>query len=238
MKKRNWLFTITAIILLFIPPFTVNLLFKIKTNIWILQAEWSEDALLGYLGSLTGSFATLAAVLLTIHFTKEQQQNELAVLSKPWLTSSTKLLSDIKDVAKEENGLTWFVSYNENTFGVGHKVPYLLSKPTHIFNKNDCVIRYQLTNVGGNTATKLDIQLNGAPLFPIFALGVHTPLVLVFVLPLQHGELKTKYTLNFSYSDIMSYKKYSQQETLTIMRDEYGVTFAQEISETLSEPRD
>lgn len=92
-------------------------------------------------------------------------------------------------------------------------------------------------NAGGNTASRLQLTLDGYPLFPDFALAKDHVKKIVFVLPLREGEKQSRYVLKFKYGDIVSPTTYSQIETLNIVQDEYGVTFSQSMDDLLTAPK-
>ena len=135
------------------------------------------------------------------------------------------------------DGKTTFVAPNGELFGSSKEAPWAVKKGTHEINKTDCVIRYEIMNAGGNTATRLHFTLDGYPLFPDFALAKDQVKKIIFVLPLREGEKQSQYVLKFVYGDVVSSMTYSQIETLNIMQDEHGVTFSQSMADLLTAPK-
>ena len=236
MKKNIWILLLFVIGILLIVPLTVNILFKIETNTVILQAEWSADALLGYIGALFGAFATIVAVILTIRFTKEQQRQENIIAARPWLVSNSLRLNSNEAIQAEENTSARFIYLSDGSFVVSITAPFNVKRGTHKINKEDCVVKYCIKNVGGNTATNFSMSLDGAPLLPNTALALNSELILILSLPLKDNDDESRYTLCFSYGDIVSEMMYFQKETLIIKKDKYGVTFAQTTEDFLTGP--
>lgn len=237
-KKKSKLLYIAALFaIIAIIPFIVSAIFKIHPHHNIFSAEWTSDGYLGYIGSLIGTAATIYAVRITIVNERKRQEEERIILAKPWLSSETLLLCSNKDIQEEENGKTTFVAPNGELFGSSKEAPWAVKKGTHEINKTDCVIRYEIMNAGGNTATRLHFTLDGYPLFPDFALAKDQVKKIIFVLPLREGEKQSQYVLKFVYGDVVSSMTYSQIETLNIMQDEHGVTFSQSMADLLTAPK-
>lgn len=181
--------------------------------------------------------ATIYAVRITIVNERKRREEERIILAKPWLVSETLLLCSNKEIQEEENGSTTFVSLNGDLFGSGKGTPSKIKSGSHEINKTDCVIKYEIMNVGGNSATRLKLTLDDYPLFPDFALAKDQVKKIIFVLPLREGEKQSQYVLKFVYGDVVSFMTYSQIETLNIMQDEHGVTFSQSMADLLTAPK-
>ena len=235
--KTIILYAVAFIVVAIIVPFAISAIFKIHPHRHIFSAEWTADGYLGYIGALIGAAATIYAVRITIVNERKRQEEERIILAKPWLSSETLLLCSNKDIQEEENGKTTFVALNGELFGSSKEAPWAVKKGTHEINKTDCVIRYEIMNAGGNTATRLHFTLDGYPLFPDFALAKDQVKKIIFVLPLREGEKQSQYVLKFVYGDVVSSMTYSQIETLNIMQDEHGVTFSQSMADLLTAPK-
>lgn len=235
--KTIILYAFAFIVVAIIVPFAISAIFKIHPQRHIFSAEWTADGYLGYIGALIGAAATICAVRITIVNERKQQEEERIISAKPWLASQTLLLCSNKDIQEEENGMTTFVALNGNMFGSSKETPWKIKKGTHEINKTDCVIRYEIMNAGGNTATRLHLTLDGCPLFPDFALAKDWVKKIIFVLPLREGEKQSHYVLKFVYGDVVSSTTYSQIEVLNIMQDEHGVTFSQSMADFLTAPK-
>lgn len=236
-KKINVLYITALIVVIAIIPFAVSAIFKIHPHQNIFSAEWTSDGYLGYIGSLIGAAATIYAVRITIINERKCQEEERIISAKPWLTSETLLICSNKEIQEEENGMTTFVSLNGELFGSSKETPWIIKNESHEINKTDCVIRYEIMNAGGNTATRLQLTLDDYPLFPDFALAKDHVKRIIFVLPLRENETQSSYVLKFRYGDVVSSTTYFQSETLNIMQDEHGVTFSQSKDDLLTAPK-
>ena len=224
-------------IIIVIVPFLINIIFKINTGIRLFQAEWSPDAFLTYIGSILGAVATIIAVKITIDYTSEQKMKEYIILSKPWITSKLELLNANNEIINQENGSTLFISLNGNDFGSSTKVPFSIRKGTHEINKKDCVIKYSIKNVGGNTATFISMSLNGQPLLPDFALNKTDEKIFVMMLPLVGNQDETEYKIQFLFGDIISEIKYKQEEIVIVKKDDYSCTVVQSQNNLITAPK-
>lgn len=236
-RKTSVICVVALIVVAIIVPFAISAVFKIHPHRHIFSAEWTADGYLGYIGALIGAVATIYAVRITIVNERKRQEEERIILAKPWLSSETLLLCSNKDILEEENGKTTFAALNGELFGSSKEVPWSVKKGTHEINKTDCVIRYEIMNAGGNTATRLKLTLDGYPLFPDFALAKDQVKKIIFVLPLREGEKQSRYVLKFEYGDVVSSTTYSQIEALNIMQDEHGVAFSQNMADLLTAPK-
>lgn len=234
--KRNK--TAVGVVVVFALAFALILTsIIISTYSPLVSSEISADGLLSYIGALLGAAATICAVRITIVNERNRQEEDRIISAKPWLASETLMLCSNEDIQEEENGMTTFVALNGNLFGSSKAAPWEVKKGTHEINKTDCIIKYEIMNAGGNTASRLQLTLDGYPLFPDFALAKDHVKKIIFVLPLREGEKQSRYVLKFKYGDIVSPTTYSQIETLNIVQDEYGVTFSQSMDDLLTAPK-
>ena len=237
MKKRILFHIgIAVIALIFVAaPFIVNAIIRKYAD--ASYCELSLDGYLGYIGAFIGAAATIIAVKITIAHERKQHEQERILCAKPWLTSESILLNSDDEIKQEADGQTTFVFRDSKGFVCSKKVPYLIEKGTHEINKKDCVVKYTIENVGGNTATKFNMTFEGTRLFPDFAIAKGGKRKIVFVLPLREGEKTSKYVLKFIYGDIVSNVVYYQTEELNIVQYENGVTFTQSTDDLLSPPK-
>ena len=239
MKKSHiFLYGALSIVIIFVIPIIVSNVYRQPAYCSFLVAEWEAETYLGYIGSFLGAAATIYAVRATIVHERKQQENARIIAVKPWLASETQLLNSNGEIQCEENGRTIFVFLNGDSFGSTKNLPYMIKKGPHEINKKDCVIKYGLTNVGGNTATGLSFTLDGKPLLPDFALAKDCKKEFIFILPLRENDEKSSYNLKFSYGDIVSNTRYWQTETLNVAQAEHGVTFTQGMNDLLTEPQE
>lgn len=88
IKKHKMLFIIMCVIILFVLigiPFTINLLYKVGTNINVFQAEWSAGDALGYYGAVLSFLGTVilgALALYQNHIIKEEADKKAALLEE------------------------------------------------------------------------------------------------------------------------------------------------------------
>ena len=88
IKKHKVLFIIICVIILIAligVPFAINLLFKVDTNINVLQAEWSAGDALGYYGAVLSFLGTVilgALALYQNHIIKEEADKKAALLGE------------------------------------------------------------------------------------------------------------------------------------------------------------
>ena len=158
--KTIILYAVAFIVVAIIVPFAISAIFKIHPHRHIFSVEWTADGYLGYIGALIGAAATICAVRITIVNERKRQEEERIILAKPWLVSETLLLCSNKEIQEEENGSTTFVSLNGDLFGSGKGTPSEIKSGSHEINKTDCVIKYEIMNVGGNSATRLKLTLD------------------------------------------------------------------------------
>lgn len=237
MKKRIIFYIGIAVVALILvaAPFIVNAIIRKCAD--ASYCELSLDGYLGYIGALIGAAATIIAVKITIAHERKQHEQERFLFARPWLTSESILLNSNDEIKQEADGQTTFVFRDSKGFVCSKKVPYLIEKEKHEINKKDCVVKYTIANAGGNTATKFKLTIDGAQLFPDFAIAKGSKRKIVFVLPLRESEKTSKYVLKFIYGDLVSNAIYSQTEALNVVQDEYGVTLTQSMDDLLSSPK-
>ena len=231
--KKYWPWAVTAVLFIIGGPIIINELYKTGKGYLTL---WGAADVLSYYGTLLGAVATIVAVVLTIRFTKKQQMEEHCIAAKPFLTSETILLNSNEEIWLLENGQTLYIFPYNDLWGVSTSTDVRIRKNIHQVNKEDCAIKYALTNIGGNSATNIRMCLNGKPLIPDYGIGKDKEKVFVFLLKLNEGEELSRYDLTFEYGDIVSETRFIQKETLIIKKDDPGITFCQGTNELLTNP--
>ena len=231
-KVVLWVFLVFLLVLGI--PAGINECYKMNGDYTTL---WSAADVLSYYGTLLGATATIVAVVWTIRFSKTQQQEERILAAKPWLTSKTELLNSIQEIVALQNGSTLYLFQSNDTWSMSKIAPYAIREGLHQINQTECAIKYELLNVGGNSATSINILFEGMPIIPPFALSKDANIVFVFVLPSKAGQEETKYTLSIDYGDTVSKTIYMQQEVLIVKRVAVGVTFAQGRNDLLTTPK-
>lgn len=71
IRKNKKLFIFFIIIIALLPIVSIHFLFKLKTNIYWLQAEWGPGDLLGYFGDLLSFLGTVSLGIIAIYQTEK-----------------------------------------------------------------------------------------------------------------------------------------------------------------------
>lgn len=71
IRKNKKLFIFFIIIIALLPIVSIHFLFKLKTNIYWLQAEWGPGDLLGYFGNLLSFLGTVSLGIIAIYQTEK-----------------------------------------------------------------------------------------------------------------------------------------------------------------------
>ena len=209
-------------------------------NLCNCVANWNitPDGWLAFSGAILGAFATIIAVIITIKYEKAKDKEDRIIASKPWITTDNELINNKKRLYELIENNVLYVFKNGKFFGTSKIIPSYLKNESNKFNQNECIIYYSFLNGGGNTATLLDIELNGQKLLPLFSLTTNKEQSWILILPSEENNIETRYTVTFNYGDIVSDTKYMQAETLIIKRDAHGVTLIQNENETINSPKE
>lgn len=198
--------------------------------------EATYDGWLGFLGSILGAAATIAAVIITIKNESKRQKKNDILKSKPWINSKSNFISaqeDIEKIKKENN--TYIYKCDNNWTSRDDYYPKLVEKYYNA-NRIGCIIKYEFTNVGGNTATYIKFLINDEITIPQFALAVGNKVSLVLFLPLINNK-DTEYKLKLEYGDVVSDTKYYQQEAFLVKKTNVGATISQKMENLISAPQ-
>lgn len=197
--------------------------------------DLSADGILGFLGEIIGAVATIIAVISTIKYEKKKEVRERVVLNKPWITTDYELISDNAQLSQLRNKVL-YVFKSGKIFCSSSIIPMKLENKKYEFNSTECVIYYTFLNSGGNTATNLNIEINGKKILQPFCLPLGKEQKWVIILPKINDENESKYTISFNYGDIVSGTQYEQHEVLTIKKYFDGLTLSQDEKELLTSP--
>ncbi|GEM_PF-1710135 len=197
--------------------------------------DLSADGILGFLGEIIGAVATIIAVISTIKYEKKKEVRERVVLNKPWITTDYELISDNAQLSQLRNKVLYVYKFGSG-FCASSTVPMKLEDKNYKFNSTECVIYYTFLNSGGNTATNLNIEINGKKILQPFCLPLGKEQKWVIILPKINDENESKYTISFNYGDIVSGTQYEQHEVLTIKKYFDGLTLSQDEKELLTSP--
>jgi len=225
---------LAAIALIVGVPLIINESYKMNSG---YTTCWGASDVLSYYGTILGATATIIAVIMTIRFSKKQQREERIIGAKPWLSSITELLNSHSEIEELQRLNSLYVFINGDAWGVSKSFPHSLREENYAINQIDCVIKYILSNVGGNSATNICITINGQSIIPPFALAKDKSQCFAFVLPLESGSIETKYHIVFEYGDTVSKTVYTQEETVIVKKGEHGVTLAQGMNDLLTAPK-
>lgn len=196
----------------------------------------SEDAILGFFGEIFGAVATIIAVIATIIHEKKKEIRERVVLNKPWITTDYELISDNARLSQLNRNKVLYVYKSGSEFCTSSIIPIKLENKNYKFDSTECVIYYTFLNSGGNTATNLNIEINGKKILPPFCLPLGKEQKWAIILPKINDENESKYTISFTYGDIASGAQYEQHEVLTIKKYLDGLTLSQDEKELLTSP--
>lgn len=200
--------------------------------------EATYDGWLGFLGSIFGAVATIAAVIITIKNDSKRLKKNDILKSKPWITSKIDLLIKTEQIenAKKEKSIYVYLIDKEHLTWVNDKKPPYYIDGLDEFKRDECVVKYEIKNVGGNTATYLNFSINNDIVIPQFALSVGDERNLVLILPLINNK-DTEYKLKLEYGDVVSDTKYYQQEAFIVKKTNSGTTISQKIENQISAPQ-
>ncbi len=196
----------------------------------------SEDAILGFFGEIFGAVATIIAVVATIIHEKKKVIRERVVLNKPWITTDYELISDNARLSQLNRNKVLYVYKSGSEFCTSSIIPIKLENKNYKFDSTECVIYYTFLNSGGNTATNLNIEISGKKILPPFCLPLGKEQKWAIILPKINDENESKYTISFTYGDIVSGAQYEQHEVLTIKKYLDGLTLSQDEKELLTSP--
>lgn len=213
-----------------------NVTSEIFNCLTAILLKTAPDGWLGFIGSILGAVATIAAVIITIKNESKRQKKNDILKSKPWITSKNNILSISEDLDEIEDESIVYIYKNCDNWCLSHSLSnYLISK-CRSYNRIGAIIKYEFTNVGGNTATYLNFMINGEIILPQFALAVGDKVSLVLFLPLINNK-DTEYKLKLEYGDVVSNTKYYQQEAFLVEKTNGGVTVSQKIENLISAPQ-
>jgi hypothetical protein len=242
--RRWWALLILMIVFitLFTLPYTIPL---------ISSTRYLPGEILGFYGNIIGAIATLAAFFLMIQFTLNNQKNERKKAIKPHLqTEAFPVWRTYNADTKSENA-PFFVQYLSDNAVIesSYSCPYFIEKEIlgnkfkSVFealsiSREYLLIKYTITNVGGNSAVSIHLWLNKLPALGNFSIPVGTSraLFIIFGKELLENN-RRKIEILLTYSDVSALTQYEQKESIWLEADDGGmIGYSQCGDEYLSEP--
>ena len=256
LKKRYMISAGVALFLL--PILVVHVLFKIPAPCKWLVANWTAGDILVYSGEVLGAAATILAIILTITFTLENQEderkqsmanqkNERKLSIKPQLHTENEPIFEIAKAIEQVANRAIYIemfSPESETFCTSFKPPYILTKYSKEkdpdFWQKYYIIQYTISNVGAGNALKLTFTINDInPGIPPFAVMVNNTRVFVIILRAESlKEESRSFQFRYEYQDIASIARYEQQETIVLFKEADGsLNSRQDINDVISQPK-
>ncbi len=105
---------------------------------------------------------------------------------------------------------------------------------------NFYLIEYTLENFGGGNAIEVEMKINHKLVKQPFALNGQNKKIFRVIFDIKDMAVGKDWEITFTYDfyDQELLGKYRQNETITLMKDEYGVSLSQHILDFLSVPRE
>lgn len=118
--KKNYKIFFVLLLLIFGGPIVINILFKIKSPIWFLIAEWDASAVLSYYGAIIAAFLAIYGIFITVQYSQQNYREDVRNRSLPFLvvemlhSKSTRIISaNSEKIAKESVKERPIGGYNE-----------------------------------------------------------------------------------------------------------------------------
>lgn len=106
--KKNYKIFFVVLLLILGGPIVINILFKIKSPIWFLAAEWDASAALSYYGAIIAAFLAIYGIFITVQYSQQNYREDVRNRSLPFLvvemlhSKSTRIIStNSEKIAKE-----------------------------------------------------------------------------------------------------------------------------------------
>lgn len=106
--KKNYKIFFVVLLLILGGPIVINILFKIKSPIWFLSAEWDASAALSYYGAIIAAFLAIYGIFITVQYSQQNYREDVRNRSLPFLvvemlhSKSTQIISaNSEKIAKE-----------------------------------------------------------------------------------------------------------------------------------------
>ncbi|HEY5556269.1 hypothetical protein [Acetobacterium sp.] len=253
MKKKGFnsdysiliIFIATALVILI--PFVLYQQYKGSSSIDL-------SSMLSYYGSIFGGLATLIAVLMSIHLSKAQIEEDRILSCKPYLQASYKpyepnntstQTTDLKeiylnvDLTTNQINSSYEFLWDRDVSGnsINSKVEKAIIQELHN-KRNYYSIEYTLTNVGAGNAVNLITTINGEFNYasPHMAIPVNKRQTLFIRFSNMENKLEERcITFLFRFSDIYSKVVYEQTDEIFINRVE-GKVLSSRQEKTMKPP--
>lgn len=196
--------TIIVSVITTVPGFPIN-----TNNAWI-----------GYWGSIFGGFMTLVGVKITLDENKKTEENSKNQMVLPVFAScKTRLeLDDLNDIDNDTN-VYCIYDTAKGTVAPGNPFKYSVNgelkdaSPTlEEFKSNFIAFRYKITNIGCGSALKISISAGSMRSEKYIGMQVGDSYEIVLLLKSERGnEMHEKIQINF---ENVYGKEYSQEEFL------------------------
>lgn len=107
--KKNCKIFFVVLLLIFGGPIVINILFKIKSPIWFLTAEWDASAALSYYGAIIAAFLAIYGIFITVQYSQKNYREDVRNRSLPFIVvdmlrsrSIRSIFSTMETIAKED----------------------------------------------------------------------------------------------------------------------------------------
>lgn len=244
MKQIKWILRhkilslIIFLIIVFLPPLIINGVYKINAPVEIFNSEWVAGDLLSYYGALLGSIATIIAIIWTISFTVDNQEQERKLSVRPYIQTkwgpvlTTDDLNDNETIVFIEQFKGYFMSYTESPADVFHKNNNLTNR------KEKYILKYDLHNIGAGNAINVNISINHIGATLPFGIPMNESKVLAIILDgnLLNNDI-IPIAVEIKYDDVSSIARYLQVEKFKLYKNTDGVLNLSQVGdEVLSQP--
>lgn len=107
--KKNCKIFFVVLLLIFGGPIVINILFKIKSPIWFLAAEWDASAALSYYGAIIAAFLAIYGIFITVQYSQKNYREDVRNRSLPFIVvdmlrsrSIRSIFPTMETIAKED----------------------------------------------------------------------------------------------------------------------------------------
>lgn len=107
--KKNYRIFFVVLLLIFGGPIVINILFKIKSPIWFLAAEWDASAALSYYGAIIAAFLAIFGIFITVQYSQKNYREDVRNRSLPFIVvdmlrsrSIRSIFPTTETIAKED----------------------------------------------------------------------------------------------------------------------------------------
>lgn len=221
IRKNKKLIIVFFVVGIAIPIIT-NLIFKLVTNHYFLNAEWTAGEFLGYCGSIYGAIATIVALYLTIDFniTNQREAKKLSIRPYLYINGQTLIKTDFEEIKKRNDVIYLYASMNaEDNFvdltrySNWDQLVKIERNPINSFR-----YFFTISNVGAGTAINLDININEEPinLIPL-CVPKDKDILIYCVINFDHmPDDVAVLDFDFIYNDVEEMAQYQQKHKIKI----------------------